>query len=41
MSKQYLDKNGLSYFLEKLKGYFAKKSTTLSGDGITDAKIER
>ena len=39
MSNQYLDKNGLSYFLEKLKGYFAKKSTTLSGYGITDAKI--
>jgi len=36
---KYLDYDGLLYFWGKLKAYFAKKATTLSGYGITDAKI--
>ena len=34
---KYLDYDGLLYFWGKLKAYFAKKATTLSGYGITDA----
>ena len=35
--KKFLDENGLTRIWTKIKGEFAKKSTTLAGYGITDA----